>query len=118
MEDNILVTGGTGFIGSHTCISLLENKFNLTIVDSNINSSPLSIKNVKKFWEGNIFDLERKIIFEKGDIRDKNFINKVFLNAEERDNPIKAVIHFAGLKAVRSRRRTHFYIGIIMFWVH
>ena len=101
MEDNILVTGGTGFIGSHTCISLLENNFNLTIVDSNINSSPISIKKVKKIFEGSNFDLERKIIFEKGDIRDKNFLNKVFLEAEERDNPIKAVIHFAGLKAVR-----------------
>ena len=60
---NILVTGGTGFIGSHTCISLLENGHNVTIVDSLINSSESVIERIKKVLKlSNNFD-ERKINF-------------------------------------------------------
>ena len=44
---NILVTGGSGYIGSHTCISLLEKNFKLTVIDSNVNSSNESINRIK-----------------------------------------------------------------------
>ena len=46
--NNILVTGGAGFIGSHTCINLLEQGYELTVIDSNINSSSLSLERIKE----------------------------------------------------------------------
>ena len=94
---NILVTGGTGFIGSHTCVSLIEQGYKITIIDSCFNSSPSVIKNIllinKRLKESNL------ITFYKGDIRDKVFLNKVFIKSLKENNPIEAVIHFAGLKA-------------------
>ena len=77
---NILVTGGTGFIGSHTCISLLENGHNVTIVDSLINSSKSVIKRIKKVLKlSNNFD-EKKFNFYIGDIRNISFLGDVFLD--------------------------------------
>ncbi len=95
----ILVTGGAGFIGSHTCLVLLEKNYDLFIVDSNINSSKDSLNRVKIILQNKINNLNEKIFFFKGDIRDKNFIRNVFYGAKERGKPIDAVIHFAGLKA-------------------
>ena len=48
----VLVTGGTGFIGSHACISLLEQNYNIVVLDSNINSSPNSLLGVKNIQMG------------------------------------------------------------------
>ncbi len=97
---NILVTGGTGFIGSHTCISLLENGHNVTIVDSLINSSKSVIKRIKKVLKlSNNFD-EKKLNFYIGDIRNISFLGDVFLDCKNKKIPIDGVIHFAGLKAV------------------
>ena len=95
----ILITGGSGFIGSHTCITFLENGFKIIILDSNINSSPKSISKISQIVNKNIL-YDDQIIFEKGDIRDQFFLNHVFQKALERNNPIEAVIHFAGLKSV------------------
>lgn len=95
---NILLTGGTGFIGSHTCILLIEQGYKITIIDSCINSSPSVIQNIlsitKRGKDSNL------ITFFKGDIRDKVFLNKVFTTSLRENNPIQAVIHFASLKAV------------------
>ena len=96
--ENILITGGTGYIGSHTCIPLLERGYKLTIIDSNVNSSPLSILRIKEIFKNNYS--EDMISFFLGDVRDKFFLNKVFKKAIEKNNPIKGVIHFAGLKSV------------------
>ena len=60
---NILITGGTGYIGSHTCLALLKRGFNLTIIDSTINSSPLSINRIEKILKDNYLD--KKILFFK-----------------------------------------------------
>ena len=95
---NILITGGTGYIGSHTCLLLLEKGYKLTIVDSNVNSSPLSIDRVKKLVKNKF--VQNKISFFKGDLRDKLFLSRVFIEAIEGKNPIEGVIHFAGLKSV------------------
>ena len=95
---NILVTGGTGFIGSHTCISLIEQGYKIIIIDSCINSSPLILKNILSIIKtGKNSNL---ITFYKGDIRDKVFLNKVFITSLRENNPIEAVIHFASLKAI------------------
>ena len=73
----ILVTGGCGFIGSHTCISLLEAGYKLIVIDSNINSSPFSLERVKKIIQKENIVIE-EIIFKKGDIRDVKFLNNIF----------------------------------------
>ena len=99
--DSILITGGTGFIGSHTCVSLLEDNYNLYVIDSNINSSIRAIDAIKKIFEGKENNISEKLKFFKGDIRDSSFLKKVFLNAEKDKKPIRSVIHFAGLKSVK-----------------
>ena len=85
---NILVTGGAGYIGSHTCIELLKAGFNVIVVDNLCNSSIGSLRNVEELSHS-------KISFYKIDIRDKAALIDVF-----KKNSIDAVIHFAGLKAV------------------
>ncbi|RUM55602.1 MAG: UDP-glucose 4-epimerase GalE [Nautilia sp.] len=85
---NILVTGGAGYIGSHTLIELAEANYDFIVYDNLSNSSEESIKRVSKI-------INKNITFIKGDIRDKNRLKEVFENYK-----IEAVIHFAGLKAV------------------
>ena len=77
---NILVTGGTGFIGSHTCISLLESGNNITIVDSLMNSNKSVLEGIKKVLKlSNNLD-ENKIHLYIGDIRNTSFLQDVFLD--------------------------------------
>ncbi len=98
---SILVTGGTGFIGSHTCLCLLERGYFINIIDSNINSSPVVLKKIKEIISTKkINNFENKLEFFKGDIRDINFLRKVFSVSHQNNRPIEAVIHFAGLKSV------------------
>ena len=85
---NILVTGGAGFIGSHTVVSLVENGHEVTILDNLVNSSPIAVKRVEEI-------VGRKISFYECDIRDREGLERVFS-----ENSFDAVIHFAGLKAV------------------
>ena len=92
---NILVTGGCGFIGSHTCLELLEHNYEITVIDSMVNSSPISLERVKK-----LTSKKDNLSIFKGDLRDKDFIEDVFSKARRDDKPISAVIHFAGLKSV------------------
>ena len=91
----ILVTGGCGFIGSHTCLALLEKNYEVWVVDSLVNSSHLVLERIKK-----LSNKSNNIKFFKGDIRDIKFIRKVFQKAINNDLPISGVIHFAGLKSV------------------
>ena len=96
----ILVTGGTGFIGSHTCIPLLERGDNIIILDSLINSSFETIENIKKIIKLNKNNQIGTIDFVRGDIRDSSVIDNIFIRANKSGNKIDAVIHFAGLKSV------------------
>jgi len=84
----VLVTGGAGYIGSHTLISLHEAGYDFVVYDNLCNSSQESLSRVEKI-------ISKKIEFEKGDIRDKSSLEKVF-----QKYAIDSVIHFAGLKAV------------------
>ena len=84
----ILVTGGAGYIGSHTVIELLASDKDVVIIDNFYNSCPVVLDRIKELSG-------REIAFEKCDIRDRGGLDKVF---EKYD--IDAVIHFAGLKAV------------------
>jgi UDP-glucose 4-epimerase len=85
---NILVTGGTGYIGSHTCVSLLEEGHNVIIVDNLINSKIETIDKIKKITN-------KDLTFYKIDVTDEVTTDKIFAN-----HKIDGVIHFAGLKAV------------------
>lgn len=84
----ILVTGGAGYIGSHTCTVLIEAGFKVVVVDNLSNSSVQSISRVEQITGV-------KIPFIKADLGDENAINKIFSQYK-----INCVIHFAGLKAV------------------
>lgn len=85
---SILVTGGAGFIGSHTCVELLENGYDVVVVDNLSNSCEKSLERVKEITG-------KEVTFYKGDILDRDFLESVF---EKED--ITSCIHFAGLKAV------------------
>jgi UDP-glucose 4-epimerase len=84
----ILVTGGAGYIGSHTCLELLEAGHEVIVVDNLINSKEESLKRVTELTG-------KAIAFHKVDLLDKDSLNLVF-----KKSSIDAVIHFAGLKAV------------------
>ena len=84
----ILVTGGTGYIGSHTVIELINNKYDVVIIDNLSNSKIDVIDKIEKITE-----VRPK--FYLGDVSDKDILNKIF-----GENKIDAVIHFAGYKAV------------------
>ena len=86
---SILVTGGAGYIGSHTVVELLNEGENVVIVDNFVNSKPSALEAIK-----NITNKDFK--FYELDLRDKEGLNKVF----EENKDITAVVHFAGLKAV------------------
>jgi UDP-glucose 4-epimerase len=86
--ENILITGGSGYIGSHIVLELLKSKFNVFIFDNLSNSNVESLKTIERLTG-------KKISFEEGDIRNQNFLDQFF-----KTHPIDCVIHCAGLKAV------------------
>ena len=98
--ETILVTGGCGYIGSHTCVQLLENNYNLLLIDSLVNSSIDTIFEIKKILDLKNIDIENKMQFIKGDLRDKLWLDSIFKKYIESGRPIKKVIHFAGLKSI------------------
>ena len=85
---NVLVTGGAGYIGSHTCLELLESGYGVVVIDNLCNSNPKSLDRVEALTG-------KKLRFYEGDVRDEALLRKIFA-----ENQIDAVIHFAGLKAV------------------
>lgn len=88
MQKTILVTGASGYIGSHTCVELLQNDFDVIALDNLSNSSYESLKRVEGITK-------RPVQFYEGDVRDRTALKRIL-----RDHRIDAVIHFAGLKAV------------------
>ena len=94
----VLLTGGSGFIGSHIASILLERGYDVLIVDSFVNSSSKAIKAIKSYLINKNLNYSVKII--KGDIRDKKLLNRIFKESIKELNPIEAVIHLAGLKSV------------------
>ena len=84
----ILVTGGAGYIGSHTMVELLNDGYEVVCVDNFCNSKPDVLDRVKE-----ITDKDFK--FYEGDVCNKDVLEQIF-----KENEIEAVVHFAGLKAV------------------
>ena len=99
--ENILVTGGCGFIGSHVTLRLLEKGYDVSIFDSNINSSRNIIKKIKILSDENKKVKTGNLSFYKGDIRNKSSLEKVFRENARKGNEFNAVIHLAGLKSVK-----------------
>ena len=85
---NVLVTGGAGYIGSHTCVELLEKGYGVVVIDNLCNSNPKSLDRVQELTG-------KSVKFYEGDVRDEALLEKIFA-----ENEIGCVIHFAGLKAV------------------
>ena len=92
------VTGGAGFIGSHTCLLLLEAGYDLLILDNFSNSSPEVLNRVAAV--ANVSLESQRLKIQRGDIRDHNTLDELFTAAAASDRRFDAVIHFAGLKAV------------------
>lgn len=84
----IFVTGGAGFIGSHTCVELLNAGYEVVIADNLSNAKPEAVENIQKISG-------KPVVFYKTDLRDLEGMRKIFT-----EHDIDAVIHFAGLKAV------------------
>lgn len=84
----ILVTGGAGYIGSHTCIEMQNAGYDVVVIDNLDNSNEESLKRVEKITG-------KPVKFYKADVRNKDALRKIF-----NENKIEATIHFAGLKAV------------------
>ena len=98
MASRILVTGGAGFIGSHTCLVLLEAGYDLLIVDNFSNSSSEALARVASLAQVPLNN--QRLQIEQGDIRDPQTLDQLFSDAGASGRPFDAVIHFAGLKAV------------------
>lgn len=84
----ILVTGGAGYIGSHTCLELLNTGHDVVVLDNLSNSSVESLNRVQQL-------AQKSLKFVEGDIQNSQILDRIF-----QENTIDAVIHFAGLKAV------------------
>ncbi len=88
-ENTVLVTGGAGYIGSHTCLELINAGYSVVVLDNLSNSSAKSLHRVAELTEGDAIPLYN------GDIRDADLLSQIFS-----EHAISSVIHFAGLKAV------------------
>ncbi len=87
-KQHILVTGGAGYIGTHTCLLLLEHGYDVTVFDNLSNSSPIALQRVEELSG-------RTVQFNEGDLRDAALLSHLLCS-----DRFDAVIHFAGLKAV------------------
>jgi len=88
MKGTILVTGGAGYIGSHTCVELLNDGYDVVVIDNLVNSNRKSLERVEQITG-------KKLAFHDADVRDAAALNRIFDS-----HPITGAIHFAALKAV------------------
>lgn len=89
MSLNILVTGGAGFIGSHTCVALVQAGFRPIVIDNLCNAQASALERVCRIAG------KQAVAFWRGDVRDRDLLDAIFRSA-----PVHAVVHFAGLKSV------------------
>src|SRR6195952_3058111 len=87
-KDTILVTGGAGFIGSPTCVELLNAGFGVVVIDNLVNSNAQSLKRVEHITG-------KKLAFYEADVRDESALSRIF-----NEHAITGAIHFAALKSV------------------
>jgi len=104
MAPTVLVTGGCGYIGSHTIVLLLEQNYNVVVVDNLVNSSAISLDRVSEIVGLTEEARKERLIFHKVDICNEAELRKVFETCCK-EEPFEACIHFAGLKAVGESTR-------------
>ncbi len=107
----VLVTGGAGFIGSHTCFLLLKKGYKLIIMDSFINAPKQVIERIKDLAGHKFKNVRNLIEVRESDIRDFSSLNQIFKDSSDQGFPIEAVLHFAGLKSVAES-----VINPILYW--
>jgi UDP-glucose 4-epimerase len=88
VKGTILVTGGAGFIGSHTCVELLNDNYDVVVIDNLVNSNAASLQRVQRITG-------KPVIFYEADARDEPTLERIFSR-----HPITGAIHFAALKSV------------------
>ena len=86
---SVLVTGGTGYIGSHTCVELIQAGYDILVVDNLVNSSDVSLRRIQEITG-------KEVPFILADLCKEELVEDIFRNHPE----IDSVMHFAGLKAV------------------
>ena len=89
----ILVTGGAGYIGSHTAVALAESGHEVVLLDNFSNSNMNAVENIRSL-------IKSEVVFHEVDIRDRNALSMVFQSQIQLSSPISSVIHFAALKSV------------------
>jgi UDP-glucose 4-epimerase len=99
----VLLTGGLGFIGSHTLVEVLENtQLKCVVIDDMSNCFPDILPRVKQIVADKVSseDFDKRVEFHQQDVRDPIGLDKIFESYKQKGEPIEAIIHFAGLKAV------------------
>ena len=97
---SILITGGAGFIGSHSSLCLLEKGYVIFVIDSFVNSSEKSIAKVSQILNKKGINADGKIYLISGDLKSPEDIEKVFQMSIKLEKRIESVIHFAGFKSI------------------
>ena len=97
----ILITGGLGYVGSHTCLFFLERGYEVIALDLLVNSEYQIFNKIRNLIRQINPELENKITFIKADIRDEKTLSNLFLENEKMGKSIDGVIHLAGLKSVK-----------------
>jgi len=105
MSRCILVTGGCGYIGSHTITCLLNANYSVVVVDNFLNSSPISLDRVAQICKLSEIERKSRLILEEVDMCDKVGMRRVFEDQMKRSGSFAGCIHFGGLKAVGESTR-------------
>ena len=95
---NLLVTGGGGFIGSHTCLSLLKKGHKVVVIDSFIKSNHENLENMISYLKIDDMKVEKRFFIYECDIKNEKNLRKTFELVKNDNLEIDAIIHFAGLK--------------------
>lgn len=99
--DTVLVTGGLGYIGSHISFCMIKEGYKVVVLDSLVNTFESSYINLKNLIDSEGLNSNEKLFFEKGDVRDKKFLDNVFSTYTQSNKAISSVIHLAGLKSIK-----------------